>query len=142
MSPLVNPAGLAYNDAMKNAISYLKTLSLMLRARKSGDEDFEERMLDRLDDAWIRLSKREAELIEHVSKYVACDLLSPRNLEALSARLESKPPGPIVVVKIYKARGKVVHSRKAIQPSVYRLPGSGAVRRDSAKQTWKIVSGP
>jgi hypothetical protein len=76
MSPVVNSTGLAYNHKMNNAISYLKTLSLMLRARKSGDEDLEERMLDRLDDAWMRLSRREAELIERVSKYVARDLLS------------------------------------------------------------------
>ncbi len=50
MSPVVNSTGLAYNHKMNNAISYLKTLSLMLRARKSGDEDLEERMLDRLDE--------------------------------------------------------------------------------------------
>jgi hypothetical protein len=127
---------------MKNAISYLKNLSLMLRARKSCDEDLEERILDRLDDIWITLSKREAELIERVSMYVARGLLSLRNLEALTARLESESLGPIVAVRIYKPRSKAVHSRKVFRTSVYRLPGSNAVRRDSAKQTRKIVNAP
>jgi hypothetical protein len=127
---------------MKNAISYLKNLSLMLRARKSGDEDLEGRMLDRLDNVWIRLSKREADLIERVSMYVARGLLSPRNLEALTARLESESLSPVVAIRIYKTRGKVVHSRRAVRTSVYRLPGSDAVRRDSAKQTRKIVNAP
>ena len=123
MSPVVNSTGLAYNHTMKNAISYLKTLSLMLRARKSGDEDLEERMLDRLDDAWIRLSKREAELIERVSKYVARDLLSPRNLEVLTAKLQSGSLGPVVAVRVYKVRGKMVQARKIVRASVFRLPG-------------------
>jgi hypothetical protein len=127
---------------MKNAISYLKTLSLMLRARKSGDEDLEERMLDRLDDAWIRLSKREAELIERVSKYVARDLLSPRNLEALTARLQSGSLGPVVAVRVYNVRGKMVQARKIVRASVFRLPGPNAIRRDSAKQKRKIVNAP
>lgn len=127
---------------MKNAISYLKNLSLMLRARKSGDEDLEGRMLDRLDNVWIRLSKREADLIERVSMYVARGLLSPRNLEALTARLESESLSPVVAIRIYKTRGKVVHSRTVVLTSVYRLPGSDAVRRDSAKQTRKIVNAP
>ena len=142
MSPLVNPTGLAYNHAMKNAISYLKNLSLLLRARKSCDEDLEERMLDRLDNAWTMLSKREAELIERVSMYVARGLLSLRNLDALTARLESESLGQVVAVRIYKTRSKVVHSRKAVRTSVYRLPGFDAVRRDSAKQTRKIVKAP
>ena len=142
MSPVVNSTGLAYNYTMKNAISYLKTLSLMLRARKSGDEDLEERMLDRLDDAWIRLSKREAELIERVSKYVARDLLSPRNLEVLTAKLQSGSLGPVVAVRVYKVRGKMVQARKIVRASVFRLPGPNAIRRDSAKQARKIVNAP
>jgi hypothetical protein len=142
MSPVVNSTGLAYNHKMNNAISYLKTLSLMLRARKSGDEDLEERMLDRLDDAWMRLSRREAELIERVSKYVARDLLSPRNLEALTARLQSGSLGPVVAVRVYKVRGKMVQARKTVRASVFRLPCPNAVRRDSAKQTRNIVNAP
>jgi hypothetical protein len=125
---------------MKNAICYLKNLSLMLRARKSGDEDLEERMLDQLDVSWTRLSKREADLIDRVSTYVARDLLSPRGLKALTARLESESIGPVVAVRIYKARGKTVHARRTVQTSVFRLPGFDKARRDSAKQTRKFVN--
>ena len=136
---MVNPTGLAYDHRMKSAVSYLKTLSLMLGARKSGDEDLEERMLDQLDDAWMRLSKREAELIDRVSAYVARDLLSLRDLKALTARLESKSIGPIVAVRIYKARCKTDHARKTAQTSVFRLPGFDTVLRDSMKQTRRFV---
>jgi hypothetical protein len=127
---------------MKNAISYMKNLSLMLRARKSGDEDLEERLLIRLDDIWAMLSKREAKLIERVSMYVARGLLSPHKLEALAARLTPESLGPVVAVRIYKARSKVVHERKATRASLYRLRGSDVVRRDSAKQRRKSVNTP
>ena len=139
-SPVVNPTGLAYDHKMKNAICYLKNLSLMLGARKSGDEDLEGRMLDQLDVSWTRLSKREADLIDRVSAYVARDLLSPRDLKALTARLESDSFGPVVAVRIYKARGKTAHARRTFQTSVFRLPGFDTARSDSAKQTRKFVN--
>ncbi|MFN7901070.1 MAG: hypothetical protein ACK5N0_15695 [Synechococcaceae cyanobacterium] len=139
---MVNPAGLAYDHKMKNAISYLKNLALMLRARKSGDEDLEERPLDSLDDAWLRLSKREAELIDRVSFYMARDLLSLHDLKVLIARLESESRGSVVAVRIYKARGKTSRVRRTVQTSVFRLPGFDAVRLDSAKQARKFVNAP
>jgi hypothetical protein len=139
---VVNPAGLAYDHKMKNAISYLKNLSLMLRARKSGDEDLEERLLESLDDAWLTLSKREAELIDRVSFYMARDLLSLRELNVLIARLESESRGPVVAVRIYKARGRTSHVRRTVQTSVFRLPGFNTVRLDSAKQARKFVNAP
>jgi hypothetical protein len=140
---VVNPTGLTYNHAMKSAISYLKYLSLMLRARKSGDEDLEERMLDRLDDAWMRLSKHDAELIDRVLTYIARGLISPRDLESLTARLESESLGPVVAVRIYKTRAKTDHARsRTAKTSVFRLPGFDTTRRDSVRQARQIVNAP
>jgi hypothetical protein len=55
---------------MKNVLTYLKTLNLMLEARKHGDEVREDHLLDELDAIWLKLSNREMELINRISKHI------------------------------------------------------------------------
>ncbi len=42
----------------------------MLEARKHGDEEREDYLLDELDIIWLKLSNREMELINKISKHI------------------------------------------------------------------------
>jgi hypothetical protein len=92
---------MGYDCPMKDAISYLKTLSLMLEARKHGNGVREDRFLDELDIIWMKLSKREVALIDRISMFIARDILTLSNLKNLITRLEHKYSGPIVAVRVY-----------------------------------------
>ena len=128
---------------MKHAISYLKTLGLMLEARKRGNEVDEDRFLDELDAIWLKLSGPELLLIKRISMYIARDVLSLSNLKKLITRLERKFAGPIVTVRMYRVQG----SKKAVQirssPTVFRLPRSAEIgRRSAVKLVRRLASSP
>jgi hypothetical protein len=128
---------------MKNAMTYLKTLSLMLEARKHGDEDREDRLLDELDTVWLKLSKREEALINSISKYIARDLLSLSNLKKLIRRLEQEMTGSIVCVRVYQIQKNMGAVQKNSRPSVFHLPGPAeTMRRSPAKLTRNFVRTP
>lgn len=116
---------------MKHAISYLKALSLMLEARKRGNEADEDYLLDELDDIWLKLSRPELSLIKHISKYIARDLLSLKNLKKLITRLERQSAGPVAAVRVYRVQGSRSAMQKRSSITVYRLPGSVEIRRRS-----------
>lgn len=117
---------------MKHAISYLKTLSLMLEARKRGNEVDEDRHLDELDVILLKLSRLELLLIRRISMYLARDMMSLSNLKKLITRLEQEPASPVVSVRIYRVQSgkKTVPKRSSL--CVFRSPRPVETGRKSA----------
>jgi hypothetical protein len=140
---VVNSARMGYDCPMKDAISYLKTLSLMLEARKHGNGVREDRFLDELDIIWMKLSKREVALIDRISMFIARDILTLSNLKNLITRLEHKYSGPIVAVRVYLGKSNKRSVSKKPRPSVFRLASPAEVeRRSSARLARDVASAP
>ena len=128
---------------MKHAISYLKTLSLILEARKCGNEVDEDCFLDELDTIWLKLSGPELSLIKRISMYIARDLLSLGKLKKLIIRIERGPVFSIATVRFYRVQGSEKAVQKSSTPAVFRLSGStDNGSRPAAKVVRRLASAP
>ena len=118
-SLVFNKAFMGKGGAMKNKRRYLTSLSKMLQARESGQEEKEEELLDELDRIWAEMNEEDSRVINKITSLFARKRIGIGELARLSKAFNIKLANneSYIVATFAKSRARKISGMALALPS-------------------------